>query len=259
MDPRERIVDLTMLLRMANDRSRADTWTALPVQVHEDSDGFICHVQPTIQSKVIDKDGKKTDDTLPTLSHVPVQFSAGGGFTITHPVKSGDEGLVVFSSRCIDNWWSKGGVQKQARERWHSLSDGIYIPGIRSKPRRLGGNPDDPQGRSNGTKPASTNSVQIRTDSGEFYIELTSDTVNVFCKDCNITANEAVTINCKTMTVHASEKITLDTPVVEMTGDLKVQGNVTAQGEVTGRNVHLSTHTHMNGGGQGNSGPPNPG
>lgn len=256
MDPREQIADLTMLLRTATDRSRADTWTALPVQVHEDSDGFTCKLQPTIQGKVIDKSGKKSNVTMPTCHHAPVQFSAGGGFTITHPIKKGDEGIAIFSSRCLDEWWDQGGVQPQARERWHSLSDAMYIPGIRSKPRALGGNPDKQNGQTledKGTKP-STNSLQIRVDSGKYYIELTEDSVNIVCRNCTIKAEEHVEIECKTATIKASDKVTIDSPTVEITGDLKVHGEVFAKSE--GKNTALSTHVHTNSGGSGNGGPP---
>ena len=158
------------MIRAGVERGQSRLWTALPVIVTEDSDGFTVRLQPAIKGKQIDPQGKETDVQMPVLPDVPVQFSAGGGFTITHPIKKGDEGIAVFSARCLDNWWQQGGVQTQARQRWHSLSDAMYIPGIRSKPRALGGNPDDqPQSggplqtrqQQAGAKP-STTSVQIR-------------------------------------------------------------------------------------------------
>lgn len=59
--------------------------------------------------------------------------------------------------------------------------------------------------------------------------------------------------------IKASEKVYIDSPLVELTGNLQVQGNVRANGEVRARDrVNVSTHTH--GGvenGPGNTAPPN--
>lgn len=62
-------------------------------------------------------------------------FPGGGGFELTFPLAAGDEGIVVFASRCIDAWWQQSGVQPQAELRMHDLSDGMFIPGMFSQPR----------------------------------------------------------------------------------------------------------------------------
>ena len=64
-------------------------------------------------------------------------FPGGGGWSITFPVSKGDEALVVFASRCIDDWWQSGGVGIQPDLRMHDLSDGFAIIGPRSQPRKL--------------------------------------------------------------------------------------------------------------------------
>jgi hypothetical protein len=55
-------------------------------------------------------------------------FPGGGNFTLTFPLIANDEGLLVFSARCIDSWWQSGGIQTQAELRMHDLSDGFFIP-----------------------------------------------------------------------------------------------------------------------------------
>jgi hypothetical protein len=267
MDDRERYDNLTEVVRTGVRRGLANTWTAMPVHVLEDSDGFVVKIQPTIQGRVSDLQGNARDIDMPHLGDMcPVQYSSGGGFTITHPIKAGDEGIAVFASRCIDGWWDKGGVQKQAWGRMHDLSDAMYIPGIRSKPRRLGGNPDaqaaqpangrDRSARAgNGTRPVSTNSVQIRTDAGTAYIELDADGV------VNIYAPGGVNIHAPTAKFDGQS---VDggggNCSVTITGPLHVTEDITAVGEVTARSgstTHLSTHTHGGvQGGTGTSGPP---
>jgi len=251
MDPREIHDDLGEVIRTAVDNGIARVWTSLPVKVLEDSDGFTVKVQPTLQGRRFDREtGEPVDEDMPVLGKVPVQFAFGGGFGHTHPIKAGDTGIVVFSSRCIDSWWDQGEERPQPLlwQRRHNLGDGMYIPGVRSKPKRLGGHPDQQgqQGRANGdTAPASTTSYQIRTEKGEFYIELAPD--------------GAVNIVCRTLTIKASEKVRIESPLVEV-----IDGEITAEKEITakkdGDKVTLSEHRHRDvQGGMGESGPPVPG
>jgi phage baseplate assembly protein gpV len=269
-DVKERFDDLTEVIRVGNERSQSRIWTALPVVVTEDSDGFTVKAQPTIKAKDTDITGQTTDKEIPPLPDIPVQFSSGGGFTITHPIKKGDEGIVIFSARCIDGWWEKGGTQPQIRQRWHNLSDGMYIPGIRSKPRKLGGadtgQEHDYAARGVSTspkgEPCSTTSVQIRTDDGKYFIELAPEgVVNIVCKTLNVKAEDKVLVETKEVTVKASDKTRFETPKLEVTGDVAIDGHLKVGGQVTGKvggvNITLTDHRHIGvRGGPDQSGPP---
>lgn len=113
-------------------------WTAMPGILQSfDAEKMTCKVQPTIKGIFRLKDGTEKKVTMPECLDVPVQFAAGGGFAMTFPMKEGDEGIIVFASRCIDSWWQNGGIQNPAELRMHDLSDGMFIPGIRSVPRVL--------------------------------------------------------------------------------------------------------------------------
>jgi hypothetical protein len=249
VNSRERWDDLGAGIRAGVERGLSNTWTALPVKVVEDTkDGHVVKLQPTIKGKKTDRTGKKTDVEMPILGECPIQYSSGGGFTITHPVSKDDEGIVVFSSRCIDNWWDKGGVQPQGFERRHNLSDGMYIPGIRSKPRKLGGDdkgngaaqPAEAPWLADGattmtvdlrsdqpkTKKVSLDTLQIRTDSGDYYIELTKDSVNIKCKTCTIEAEDKVHIQTKLVEIKATDSVAIDSPKVTISGELQVGGDI---------------------------------
>lgn len=74
----------------------------------------------------------------PILLDVPVVFLGGGKGSLTFPVTKGDECLLLFNDRDIDNWFSSGQVAPVATPRLHSISDAFAIVGIRSLNKVLG-------------------------------------------------------------------------------------------------------------------------
>lgn len=86
---------------------------------------------------------------LPLCVDVPVAFPGGGDFFLTFPVKPGDECILLFSERAIDNWHVSGGTQAPAEYRLHDLSDGLAIVGLNSQPKKIAAfNPTDTELRS---------------------------------------------------------------------------------------------------------------
>lgn len=175
MDQRERIADQEEALRVCVEGILTATWNALPavVQSYNALKGT-CVLQTSVRifiSRVdeilpLDLRAKARAQAgwldLPPLVDVPVVYQGGGQFVVTFPIAAGDEALVVFASRCIDNWWLQGGTANtQAELRMHDLSDGFAIIGPRSQPRKL--------------TAVSTTTTQIRTVDGTAYIELTTD------------------------------------------------------------------------------------
>lgn len=139
MRRQERLDDPEDVLRVAMHGNQAKLWTAMPGIVESfDADKMTCVVQPAIKGVFSMSDGSTYEVTMPLLLDCPVHFVGGGGFSLTFPVTSGDECLVVFASRCIDAWWQSGGVQSQAELRMHDLSDGFAIVGFHSQPRAFG-------------------------------------------------------------------------------------------------------------------------
>lgn len=133
MDMVQETFDFTDLIRQAFFSMIQDVWTALPGEIVSfDETKQTVEVQPTIKIKT-KLAGEIQEFTLPVLPDIPIVFPHGGGFSLTFPVKKGDECLLVFSSRCIDGWWNSGGIQSEAEIRNHSLSDGFAIIGPVSK------------------------------------------------------------------------------------------------------------------------------
>jgi len=140
-DPREYLNDEEEAIRLAQDAHQARIWTAMPGIIQSvNLAAMTCEVQLAIQGVGYDDQGNENWQNISILPDVPICFPSGGGFTISFPLKQGDEVLVIFAARCIDSWWQNGGyVNKPIELRMHDLSDAFAIPGPRSQPRKVGG------------------------------------------------------------------------------------------------------------------------
>lgn len=76
-------------------------------------------------------DGKTAK--YPLLVDCPYFVLQGGGAYIDMPIKKGDDCLVLFNDRNIDDWWDTANVAVPADTRKHSISDGFALVGINSK------------------------------------------------------------------------------------------------------------------------------
>lgn len=77
-------------------------------------------------------DGTRTMEERPLLLKVPVMVLFGGNSFLSMPIAPGDNCIVLFNDREIDQWFAKGGIQTPLTYRAHSVSDAIAIVGIRS-------------------------------------------------------------------------------------------------------------------------------
>lgn len=228
MDRRERMSSLLVAVRGMLRGWQGTVWTALPAIVQSyDPAKLTVVVQPAIQAQILDpKTGQYADATLPLCMDCPVQWPGGGGYVLTFPLAAGDEGVLVFASRCIDAWWQSGGVQKQAELRMHDLSDGIFIPMLFS----------------NTKVPAnvSTENVQLRSADGNTLIEMAAgNVVNIKAVTVNVQGNLAVTgeITWPNGVIGGSGA------AMQITGDVQATGDIQA-GHGGIDQVGLKTHTH---------------
>lgn len=68
----------------------------------------------------------------PILIDCPVICSGGGTGLITFPISKGDDCLVIFNDRDLDNWFQGSSTSANATGRLHSFADGIILVGLRS-------------------------------------------------------------------------------------------------------------------------------
>jgi Phage protein Gp138 N-terminal domain len=183
MDRLERFESPQDALMKALTGWQAGMWTAMPAVVQTfDASVMTCEVQITVPINFKSpEDGSTIWKNVPLLRDCPVIFPSGGGATLTFPVKAGDEGLVIFASRCIDAWWAYSKIQPPPYIRMHNLSDGFFLPGVKSKPNVISN--------------VSTTETQLRSNDGNTVIGLnaTSSTITLKATTININGNVAIT------------------------------------------------------------------
>lgn len=204
---------------------RSGLWTAMPGIVQSfDPDRMICSIQPAIRGIVRDEQGIERELQMPMLLDCPVVFPGGGGCTLTFPIASGDEALVVFASRCIDGWWQLGGVQSQAELRMHDLSDGFALVGVRSQPRKFS---------------VSASRAQLRSDDGSAFVEIDPASHEIKAQTSGALKAEAATINAT-----ASGSASIAAPTIALTGNVTINGDLNVTGTTIGNGINLNTHRH---------------
>lgn len=82
-------------------------------------------------------------ESLPLLVDCPVLTPQGGGGALQFPIAAGDQCLVLFSDRRIDEWFQNGAEAAPADGRLHDLSDGIALVGVNSLASSLATYPTD--------------------------------------------------------------------------------------------------------------------
>lgn len=75
---------------------------------------------------------KLTFKDYPILIDVPVIILGGGAANLTFPIAKGDECLILFNDRDIDNWFQSGQITGPASGRLHSFADGVALVGLNS-------------------------------------------------------------------------------------------------------------------------------
>lgn len=160
----------------------ADTRCATPAFLVEDMSATqTVTVQIALQERVRVPSGQQWWD-IPPIVNVPVMVPRGGGYSMTLPLKKGDQGMLIFCDTCFDNWWVNGqdnappaanlqagqspsGSQRQLEIRRHYVHDCGFFPGLWSQ--------------NNLITNYSTDTLQIRSDDGSTVIDVAEDGVSI--------------------------------------------------------------------------------
>lgn len=153
---------INQLIQSAIDFNLTELHTCLP-GIIDTFDAVTQTAKIDLAIKRLVADGSELQ--IPPVITVPVVFPSAGGFSVTFPVKTGDEVLVVFSERAIDYWQQSGGVQKPLDRRKHDYTDAIAIIGLHSGERVISS--------------YSTDSLQIRSDDGKTIISVKNNEVDI--------------------------------------------------------------------------------
>ena len=221
-----RIADENTQLRESIDRAMSRMNTCIPGIIQSfDAATQTVEVLPAIKMRTVIDDIISHQDH-PVIIYVPLVFPHVANFGITFPVAAGDECLLVFSQRAIDNWHDLGGVQPPDSNaigcRHHDLTDAFAILAPASVPNVFGA--------------WNTNDLEIRNRSHTTIITVKNN------GEVNITAPTSVTIT---------------SPTVHITGDLNVDGDITdGIRSMAGDRAIYNQHTHPGDSG-GTTGVPN--
>ncbi len=200
------IATLASVVKKGFEEGIKDLHTSLPGIIQTfDPATQLASIQPAIKRIFIARESEEDiliPSDLPLLINVPIIYPRGGGFSLTFPVKQGDECLLVFCERSIDNWHQFGGVKDPIARRFHSLSDAVAYVGLSSLVNKV------PNYNANDT--------ELKSDNGNVIFTIRED---------------------GTSTLKSTVSVTIDTPETTMTGNLTVNGNTKIDGtlEVDGK------------------------
>lgn len=218
------------------DRITSGLCTAIPGVIESfDSATCLSTVRSAVRMKTVSYQNGLSVNYLdqPLIERVPVVLphSVGAGLFLTVPIKEGDQCLIVFGYRSIDNVVEFGGVQNPCEPngihpsftdlRHHDMTDAICIPSMLCE--------------SSSIENWSQTAIEIRNQDG---------TVKVSVEDGQIIVNSGTNVR---LTIKGNE-VTLLTPVLKLTGNVEVTGTVKETVDsiagIVGSQVSLYSHTH---------------
>jgi len=115
-----------------------DLRVSFPVTVSQVGPGGTkVDVMPDHLAVTYTDDGEQTQPAI-TIPGVPVWVygqGAVGGAYLQFPVRVGDKGLVIVGDRDLSDWYEGGIPAPPPHYRAHSVSDSVFLPGLRDSTR----------------------------------------------------------------------------------------------------------------------------
>lgn len=169
-------------------------------------------------------DGSEVIKDYPILLECPVVVLFGGVDVLTMPIEQGDNCLVLFNDRDIDNWLNNGNGKVPITARLHDISDAFALVGIRPL--------------TNSITNYLSNGIRLSHNGGDSQIDL------------------------KDGLIESVASLFLHTGNMQINGNLEVNGNLTVNGTITATDgsgsIELNSHTHSGvKSGSANTGGPN--
>lgn len=226
-------------------------------------------VQLGIQQLATAKD-KVNIETLPApiVPGVPyvIPRSQTTGFSLTVPIVVGDDALLVFADRSIDNWQSTGKVAAPAEPvipRTHDITDAIAVIGITNDMTGIANYDMDRIMMRNADKnvcmSVSNDAAEIKN--GDLKILLKNGEIIIENGGLKIMlgGGEILLENGASSITMESNQITIDSPLIILSGDAlemaSTTNTTTGGGLSSSGGLDFDNHIHSDPQG-GNTGPP---
>lgn len=198
-DKNQNLSSLSTNIKQGIESRIKDVHTAMPGIIESfDPVKQTASIQPAIKRIFKTVDAEKeilTPAALPVLINVPVMQPRGGGYSLTFPITTGDECLLIFCERSIDYWHQESGVKNPGAKRFHHLSDAIAYVGLSSIPKKVPNyDPDN---------------IQLKKDDG------TSE----------------ITILPSQIDIDTDSQVNITSPVINLIGDVTITGNFYSNGD----------------------------
>lgn len=202
------------------------THTVLPARVIDyDPEQQKVTVEPTIVTKL--RDGREFQ--IPAITKVPVVFPSTNNSLISFPLAKGDEVLVVFCERSLDEFLASdtNTPLAPADRRMFELTDAIAIPGLYGFKRN----------------PNSVTKHSLPHDQADTVIKHNLGTSKENEVRLKATGNIEVTAGTTKITVNLDGDIAITT-----TGQVTTDADVIVTGgDVVADGISLKSHTHTQG------------
>lgn len=222
--------------------ARPDLTTVLDGQKRVTQKSINCHQIGTIQSfdkgtqlaniKIsmkqvvsVAEDGTETYQDYPLLMECPVIVLFGGVDVLTLPVEVGDNCLVFFNDREIDNWLNNGDGTYPVTARLHDISDAFAIVGIRPL--------------TNSITNYLANGIRLSHGIGNSQIDLTDDLIESIAELFLHNGNMQVTGD---VLIEGDTEINGDERVDQ---NVSIGGNLTIEGETYGNGGELPIQANV--------------
>ena len=249
-----------------NSENAPDINTGYPGHIYNfDPETQTCEVQLAIENLFIGYASAYTIVPKQRLTNVPVKFTQGGSWSLTHPVPDGTPCYVHFAQRGIDHWVANNsptagmvrGKPAPAFSQLFSHNAAVAEVGYQPIPKAIGNfNPDVMELRN------ADRSQRVTLDSNTVTIIFGGAKV-VVTKDSTVEIEAASSIVAKAPNIKLDGIVTVTKALIGQGGmsvsggsgaAMSVTGNVAMNGTVTVSGKAINGHTHTNPEG-GNVGP----
>lgn len=255
-----RTPDNVSALSEFTDRASLKINTSIPGTIESfDPSTQTAIVIPSVKMRII-IDGEENFIDYPPIINVPVCFYSVSvkGFCITLPINKGDPCWLSFAQRSIDNWHERGGVQPPEEgisSRHHDLTDAVAIMApvpLAEVFSNLELNGLEIRNR------AKTSRVTIKDDKIEIHVGTTliiansdgSFSINASLLSTIATGQSIIKMEPNgTITITAPVVLNINSPLVNMSGNLSVAGGIASLGTygVSGGKIETPGEIEANG------------
>lgn len=202
---------------------------------------------------------------LPSIVNVPLQLPASqrGGFTF--PVASGDNVILLFSQRAIDNWKHGSSTDANASDfRKFSIKDCVAIPCVNPFTQNMNNQKKHIWSHNemdvlvfHNSRTQRETEIRLLADGG--IIINTNQDIEVNCRNSTVNVEKHVEVNTNTAQVNVEDNVEVNTdtavinvetkaeitcPLSIWEGDIEMKGRLDVDGEVLSNGIQLDAHTH---------------